>query len=105
MTKQIRLIIMGKDANSVALVELTTVDFRTCARAVVEQHEPPLYYDTPFHHDERTALADVAMWLRSRCDGSVTRPAADGGTVVVISGERTLPVASGDAPRVLRRAG
>jgi hypothetical protein len=97
MTKQIRLIVVGKDRNYVARVEITTAEFRVRARAIVEEHEPPLYYDTPYHSHERTALAEVATWLRSRCNASVACLATDGGVIVAITGDSSLRI-KGDDP-------
>ena len=56
MRKQIRLIIMGRTGNHAARVELLSTEFGVQANAVVEQHEPPLVYETVQHRDERHSL-------------------------------------------------
>jgi hypothetical protein len=100
MRKQIRLIVMARGGNLVALVHLATKESKVRAKAVVEECQPALVYETEEHLDERSALADVATWLRSRCHASATCLATDGGAVVVITGDPSLRV-RGDAERPL----
>jgi hypothetical protein len=93
--KQIRLIIMSRNGNRAARVNLLATVSGVQAKAVVEEHEPLLIYETAQHPDERSALADVASWLRSRCNASMTCLATDGVSVVLITGDPSLRLREG----------
>lgn len=93
--KQIRLIVMGRIENQVAVVDVCETARGVLAKAVVEDHDPPVVYETVHHRDERSALADVATWLRSRCDASMTCLATDQGAVVLVTGGPDLRTREG----------